>query len=149
MIISMKRDRQSGFHENLSEEALNAPSERTFGVTFAAFFTLLGLFPLIHHKSVRGWALGLSGLFLVAAVAFPSILKSLNSIWAKFVLLLSRITNPIVTGLMFYLFFTPAALVLKALGKDPLRIKLDASAKTYWIMRVPPGPEPESMRHQF
>jgi hypothetical protein len=149
MVVSKQRDRQSGFHEDLHEEPLDAPSERTFGVTFAAFFALLGLFPLIHHKSVRGWALGLSGLFLVTAVAFPSILRSLNLIWAKFGLLLSRITNPIVTGLMFYLFFTPAALVLKALGKDPLRIKLDASAKTYWIMRVPPGPEPESMRHQF
>lgn len=145
----MQRDRQTGFHENLQEERLNTPSERTFGVVFATFFALLGLFPLIHHNSVRGWAMGLSGLFLVTAVAFPSILKSPNSIWTKLGLLLSRITNPIVTGLMFYLFFTPAALVLKALGKDLLRLKLDASAKTYWIMRVPPGPEPESMRHQF
>lgn len=140
---------QTGFHENLQEERPNAPSERTFGAVFAAFFALLGLFPLIHHKSVRGWALGSSGLFLLTVIAFPSILKFPNSIWTRLGLLLSRITNPIVTGLMFYLFFTPAALVLKALGKDLLRLKLDANAKTYWILRVPPGPEPESMRHQF
>jgi Saxitoxin biosynthesis operon protein SxtJ len=145
----MSRDRQAAFHENLQEEPLNGPSERTFGVVMATFFALLGLFPLIHHRSIRGWALGLSGLFLVTAVAFPSILKPLNLIWAKLGLLLSRISNPVVTGLMFYLFFTPAALVLKAMGKDPLRMKFDANAKTYWIMRVPPGPEPESMRRQF
>ena len=145
----MPRDRRVAFHENLQEEPLNAPSERTFGVVMAAFFAVLGLFPLIHHRSIRVWALGLSGLFLLTATAFPSILKSLNSVWAKFGLLLSRISNPIVTGLMFYLFFTPAALVLKAIGKDPLRMKLNASAKTYWITRVPPGPDPESMRRQF
>lgn len=145
----MPPDRQIAFHENLQEEPLDAPSERTFGLVMAAFFAILGLFPLIHHRSIRGWALGLSGLFLVTAATFPSILRPLNLIWAKFGLLLSRISNPIVTGLMFYLFFTPAALVLKAMGKDPLRMKLDANAETYWITRVPPGPDAESMRRQF
>lgn len=142
-------DRQSGFHENLQEESYEHSSDRAFGLTFAVFFALVGLFPLIHHKSVRLWALGLCGLFLVAAVAFPSVLKPLNSIWAKFGLLLSRITNPIVTALMFYLFFTPVSLLLRALGKDALRIKFDRTATTYWIARVPPGPTAESMRHQF
>lgn len=145
----MQDDRYSGFHENLREESQDGSSNRAFGLTFAVFFALVALFPLIHKKSARPWALELSGLFLVAAVAFPSVLKPLNSIWAKIGLLLSRITNPIVTGLMFYLFFTPTSLLLRPLGKDPLRIKLDGIAKTYWIARVPPGPDPESMRHQF
>jgi len=145
----MPDDRYSGFHENLREEPEDGSSNRAFGLTFAVFFALLALMPLIHHKSARPWALGLSGLFLVAAVAFPSVLKPLNSIWAKIGLLLSRITNPVVTGLMFYLFFMPTSLLLRALSKDPLRIKLDRSAETYWIARIPPGPDPEFMRHQF
>jgi tryptophan-rich sensory protein len=145
----MQDARHSGFHENLLEEPHEDPSNRAFGLVFAVFFALVGLTPMIHHKSARTWALGLSALFLLAAVAFPSVLKPLNSIWAKFGMLLSRITNPIVTAIMFYLFFTPASLLLRALGKDALRLKFDRGAKTYWITRVPPGPAPESMRHQF
>ena len=87
--------------------------------------------------------------FLIVAIVFPTILKPLNFLWMKLGLLLSRITNPIVTGVMFYLFFTPSSLILRCLGKDPLRLKLDATAGSYWIPRVPPGPNSESLRHQF
>lgn len=145
----MKQERGSGFHENLQGQAHEGPSDRAFGYTFVAFFVLVALLPRVHHRPLRWWALGMAGLFLLATVAFPAVLKPLNVIWMKFGLLLSRITNPIVTGLMFYLFFTPASIILRAMGKDPLRIKCDAGLQSYWITRTPPGPAPESMRRQF
>jgi hypothetical protein len=145
----MKQSYGSGFHENLQAQVHEGPSDRAFGFTFVAFFVLVGLLPFIHHRPLRLWALLLAGLFLVATLVFPSVLGPLNKIWAKFGLLLSRITNPIVTGLMFYLFFTPASLILRAMGKDPLRLKLDSNLPSYWITRTPPGPAPESIRHQF
>jgi len=57
----MRVDRQGGFHENLQEESYEDPPNRAFGFTFVPFFALAGLIPLIHHKSVRPWALGLRG----------------------------------------------------------------------------------------
>ena len=33
--------------------------------------------------------------------------------------------------------------------KNFLRLKLDRSAKSYWIERTPPGPPPQSMKNQF
>jgi Saxitoxin biosynthesis operon protein SxtJ len=148
-LSALRRSHNAGFHENLQEDPLHLPSEKTFGLTFAAFFVLLGLYPLIHHRAVRLWAFVISALLLLIAVASPSVLKYPNVLWAKFGLLLSRITNPIVTSLMFFGFFTPIALVLRAIGRDPLRLKFDGTATTYWVARVPAGPEPESMRHQF
>jgi len=44
---------------------------------------------------------------------------------------------------------TPIGLLMRALGKRPLNIALDPEAKSYWIERKPPGPEPESMKLQF
>jgi hypothetical protein len=41
------------------------------------------------------------------------------------------------------------ALVLRALGKDLLRLKRDPKADSYWIAREPPGPAPGSMSKQF
>ena len=34
-------------------------------------------------------------------------------------------------------------------GKDPMRLKLEPEADTYWIRREPPGPPPESLKNQF
>jgi hypothetical protein len=41
------------------------------------------------------------------------------------------------------------ALLLRALGKDLLRLKREPDARTYWIAREPPGPAPGSMSKQF
>jgi hypothetical protein len=52
-------------------------------------------------------------------------------------------------ALFFYTTVTPTALVLRLLGKDLLRLRIDHSAQTYWIVRRPPGPAPDTMRRQF
>ena len=39
--------------------------------------------------------------------------------------------------------------VMRLFGKDFLRLRLDRGAKSYWIVRTPPGPPPQSMRNQF
>ena len=55
----------------------------------------------------------------------------------------------LVMGLLFYATITPMALVMRLMGKDPLRRRFDPEAKSYWIERRPAGPEPQSMRRQF
>ena len=62
---------------------------------------------------------------------------------------LHKVVNPVVMGLLFYATITPMALVMKLMGKDPLRRRFDPEAKSYWIERRPAGPEPQSMRRQF
>jgi hypothetical protein len=39
--------------------------------------------------------------------------------------------------------------VLRLRGKDPLRLRLEKDAPSYWIVRQPPGPAPRSMTRQF
>lgn len=138
-------------HETYSSHNHSAEgsSDRSFGIVFAVVFGIVGCWPLRHGLPVRMWALVVGGLFLVVALAAPAVLAPLNRIWTKFGLLISRVTNPIVTALLFFVVFTPFAMVLRMLGKDLLRQKLDPTAKSYWIERTPAGPEPESMVHQF
>jgi len=38
---------------------------------------------------------------------------------------------------------------MRAFGKDPLRLKRDEAAPSYWIARDPAGRAHESMKHQF
>jgi hypothetical protein len=146
----MKREVSAYTHEELTRKhAIRSSSNRTFGLVFAAFWLLFALAPLRKHGTVREWALALSGVFLVLAMGRPLWLQPLNRLWTQLGLLLGRIVTPVVMTVLFFLVFTPVALLVRLLGKDPLRLALDAQAHTYWIERVPPGPEPGSMSHQF
>ncbi len=139
-----------GFHEQFSRgDEVKAGSERAFGLVFAAVFALIGLWPLFSAGGVRVWALIVAALFAAAAFLAPGALKPLNRAWFLFGMLLHKIVNPLVMALLFFTTVTPTALVMRLAGKDPLRLKFDRAAKSYWIERAPPGPEPDSMRRQF
>ena len=79
----------------------------------------------------------------------PSLLRPLNRLWFKFGLLLNKVVNPLIMGLVFYITVTPIGLIMRVLGKDLLGLRLSKDSESYWIHRDPPGPSPESMRHQF
>ena len=141
---------QSSTHESFSSnQGHKGSSDRSFGIVFTIFFALLTFWPLLRGRPIRWWAAGVSAVFLLITLTIPSILHPLNVLWTKLGLLISKVTNPIITGLMFFLVFTPAALLMKAFGKDLLNLKYDPTIKSYWIVRDPPGPLPESMKNQF
>jgi saxitoxin biosynthesis operon SxtJ-like protein len=137
-------------HEDFArEEDVKASSERAFGFVFAAVFLIIGLLPLLHSGAVRLWSLGIAAAFLAIALAAPKALAPLNRLWMKFGLLLHAVVNPVVMAFLFFSTVTPIALIMRALGQDPLRLRLDPAAKTYWIDRTPPGPAPDTMPRQF
>lgn len=137
-------------HEHLAVNTdIKGSSNRAFGVVFVVVFLIVGFWPLLEDQAPRIWALIIATSLSIFAVFFPSLLAPFNLIWMKFGLLLHRIVNPIVMGLIFFLTVMPTGLIMRALRKDPLSVKLDKSLKTYWIVRNPPGPEAGSMNDQF
>lgn len=137
-------------HESFtSSHEVKTSSDKSFGLVFCGFFALVGLLPLLKHHPVRVWALIVSGAFLTLVFVKPALLHPLNVLWGRFGLLLNKVTNPLIMGVLFYGVMTPIALIMRLVGKDPLRLKRDAAAASYWIERNPPGPKPESMAQQF
>ena len=61
----------------------------------------------------------------------------------------SRLFSSAATGFLFFTTFLPIGLVLRALGQDPLRLRHDRHAASYWIARDRPGPAPETMKNPF
>jgi hypothetical protein len=140
----------SGSHEDFSRSEIHeGPSNRSFGLTVGIFLALVALAPLLRAKPVRAWAALPAAALLLAAFFFPSALRVPNRLWMKLAWLISKVTNPIITALMFYLLFTPAGLIFRWMGKDLLRLKYNDAAESYWIPRHPAGPRPETMRNQF
>jgi len=138
------------FHEDFDRaDGPKSGSERGFGIVFAVVFTIIGLVPLVDGGVFQLWALITAGIFLCAGLFVPIVLKPLNRIWFLFGMALHKVMNPLIMGLLFYLTVTPIALMMRIAGKDPLNRRFDAKAKSYWIVREPPGPAPETMRQQF
>jgi Saxitoxin biosynthesis operon protein SxtJ len=137
-------------HESyVRDESVQGGPNRSFGLLFAGVFALIGLLPLMFGGAAHPWAIILAGLFLLSALAFPGALAPLNRLWLRFGLLLHRIVSPVVLGIMFFGVITPIGLVMRLLGKDPMRVQLDKAAGSYWIERTPPGPAPETFKDQF
>jgi len=137
-------------HEDLSrEDEVEGSSDRSFGLVFAAVFLIIGMLPLLHSGHVRWWSVGVSAAFALVALVVPKVLAVPNRLWMKLGLLMAKVVSPIALGILFYLVFMPVGLVMRLSGKDPLRLKFDPAAKSYWIDREPPGPPPNSMTNQF
>ncbi len=144
------KSQQVSTHERLADDGVvGGSSDRSFGFVFAAVFGIIGLWPLFEEGGVRWWSLALALGFAVVATARPGLLAPLNRLWFKFGLLLNRIVSPLVMGLLFYLIITPFALFMRLTGKDLLHLKHDLKAQSYWILREPPGPSPETIKNQY
>jgi hypothetical protein len=137
-------------HEDLSrDQQVEGSSDRSFGLVFAVVFLVLACWPLFHGETPRWWALGIAVVFVVIAILKPVLLGGLNRQWLKFGLLLGKVVSPVALGILFYCVVAPIGVLVRLTGKDPLRLKLDSGADSYWISRKPPGPPPDSMTNQF
>ena len=145
---------KQALHENFTaRDDVKAGSERSFGLIFAVVFIIVALLPLLtlsdQPGSLRLWALFVAAFFAIAALTMPRLLALPNKLWYRFGLLLHKIINPLIMVLLFFLNVTPIGLIMRSLGKTPLKLGFDKSAESYWIPRTPPGPAPETMKRQF
>lgn len=131
------------------DEQIVAGSDRSFGLVMAGAFAVVSALNAWHAGRVWPYTAGLAAVFLIAALARPAVLNPLNRIWLKFGLLLHKIVNPVIMALLFYGTVLPTGLIARAMGKDLLRLKREPDAASYWIVRAPPGPSPETMKDQF
>ena len=142
--------RPTSTHEAFErDEEVVAGSDRSFGLVMAGALAVVTALNAWHAGRIWPWTAGLAALFLIAALTRPALLNPLNRLWLKFGLLLHRVVNPVIMGLVFYGTVLPTGLVLRAMGRDLLRLKREPEADSYWIVRTPPGPAPETMKDQF
>jgi len=109
---------------------------RDFGlVTGGIVAVLFGLLlPWLLGHALPVWPWGVAGVLIGWALVSPATMRPLYRGWMRFGLLLSRITTPIILGIVFFLIITPAGFLMRLLGKDPMARKLDPGARSY---RVP------------
>ena len=121
-------------------------SPKSFGVVFSIVFLIFALYPLSNSKDIHLWAIIISAIFLLLAFVVPQALVLPNKLWFKFGILLGSIMAPVIMALVYFITVLPTGLIMRFLGKDLLKLKLDKNAKSYWIKRIEPI---GSMKNQF
>jgi hypothetical protein len=138
-----------GHESYVRDEEVARPPDRQFGFVFTVVFGVMAIWPLLWGRPMRWWSAAVAAAFFALALIAPRVLAPLNRIWLWFGLLLHRCVSPLVLGLVFFSTVTPIGIILRTLGKDPLRLKFDPLGRTYWIERRPPGPAGDTMPHQY
>ena len=100
-------------------------SNRSFGLTLAGAFAVLGAISLWRGLERGAWELGLAVGFLTVAGFAPGILAPLNRAWAWIGRGLNRVVSPLLIIVLFYGVVTPIGLAMRAVGKDTLRLRRD------------------------
>ena len=121
-------------------------SEKNFGIVFAVVFLLISLYPLVDNKDVHLWSLVISLIFFLLAYVDPKVLSVPNKLWFKLGMALGAVVAPVVMALVYFSTVVPIGLIMRLMGKDLLRQKLDKNTKSYWIERNEPM---GSMKDQF
>src|SRR5258705_5007927 len=128
-------------HENYGRsdaDLIRAGSERSFGFVFAVVFGIVGFVPVLSGGPIRWWAVLVAGVLAAAALLRPQLLMLPNRCWHKLGVLLAAVVGPVAIFLVYALAVVPTGLLMRALRKDPLRLRLDRKADSYWIERQPP-----------
>ncbi|NIO22101.1 MAG: hypothetical protein GTN76_15570 [Candidatus Aenigmarchaeota archaeon] len=122
---------------------------RTFAFTLSCALGFLGGL-VLWRKGEMGFLLWVIGMVILSmGLLKPRLLGPIHKGWMGMSFLMGFFMTHLILALMYYLVFTPVALVMRILGKDPLRPNYDRNAKSYWIRRPREGFTRESYEKMF
>ena len=127
---------------------LAVQEERRFGLTVGSAFAVFGSILLWRDHQLLAqvfWAT--AGILILGALVVPTKLKPVERIWMAGALQISRVTTPIVMGIVYFLVLTPIAIVVRRTKGNPLVHPRDETG--YWFKRDDVKHRRSGMRRQF
>jgi hypothetical protein len=126
-----------------------ADHNRTFGLVMAGGFGGLALVRFMWSGAVTWWLIGPAVLFLAMGLLVPAWLDPVRAGWMKFAAVLGYANSRILLTVLFFSLIMPTALVLRLLGKQPIRLGFHDGAGSYWRRRRPEEFAAGRMERQF
>lgn len=136
----MEREDPAGLTPESRDDRAPASMEpgmlRRFGLVVGAAFGALGGFLWWRGHdtpAVVAWTAG--GVLVVAAVVAPTRLGGFHRLWMGMARAISKVTTPIVMGVVYFLVLTPVAALVRLFGSNP--IVHEPEDGSYWARREP------------
>ena len=124
-------------------DAIDYKKLRKFGFTVGGIFTAFAVIFFLRHKHhVPFYVSSVAGpTLLLGALVWPPVLAPIERGWSLLAHALGWINTRILLAFVFFVVLMPVALVMRAVGKDPLERRRDRRRPTYWRTRDPDEPD--------
>ena len=120
---------------------------RKFGLQVGAAFLVFAAIAAWRDKQTVALVLAALGAVLVlGGVAAPAALVPVYRAWMKMAHAISRVTQPVFLGIVYFLTFLPIALLMRLFGKNPMKHR--AQGDSYWAPRAE-GSRRGDLQRQF
>ena len=125
------------------------PPNHHVGFLFSSVAAVLGCFLAFKgHMTYAGFCWVICLFLGILAKFRPDSLETLNKSWMYFGLVLSRVVNPVILGVIFFGLITPIGILGKIAGRDELRIRAKQPSPE-WIERSPDKSFQNSLHLQY
>ncbi len=133
----INKENNNQINKDMNKETIKL---RKFGIVFAVFFGLISVFKFYFKSRFALFFLCASAVMLGLAFLKPNLLFWPEKLWMKFGDFMSSIMTRVMVFLIFVLAIIPTALIMRALGKRPLKLAFDKDADSYWEKFDKEGP---------
>jgi hypothetical protein len=118
---------------------------RKFGLIAFIFFGILCGLGIWKERLLPTFLFGFLSTIGIGFVVAPSPLRPIYNAWLRFAHLIGRALTTLIMILIYYLVITPAALIKRLFGGNPLPVKPIKKVSSYWVTRS----EPVQPRERF
>ena len=120
---------------NKINNIIELPSNRKFGYFFTIIFFIVSTYFYFKGAIIAFYISGIISIVFLLITSFKAnILEPINKLWMKFGLILGKFISPIVMGTIFFLIFTPIAILMRLFGRDELLLRFKKKP-SYWTKR--------------
>jgi len=106
---------------------------RQFGAVLAGILLVFGVVNFLKGRIYwYPWFFGLSVIMVVLVMASPQKIRPVFIVFTKVAHIIGWVNTRIILALIYFILITPAAIIMKILGKDPLNKKTDKNKMSYW-----------------
>ncbi|MCX5908702.1 MAG: SxtJ family membrane protein [Deltaproteobacteria bacterium] len=108
---------------------------RKFALTLFIALEIMGSLILWRKGQIGFIFLGIGAAFLLIGIIEAGFLRPIYRVWMRLAMLMALIMTHLILAVLYYALFSPAALVMRMLGKDPLKLKVANDAGSFWVKR--------------
>ncbi|PKN20260.1 MAG: hypothetical protein CVU71_00225 [Deltaproteobacteria bacterium HGW-Deltaproteobacteria-6] len=109
---------------------------KKFGITMGIILALIGSYLLWKKNNYFEYLFFIAAAFLISGLMLPVVLKPVYKAWMALAVVMGFIMTKVIMAFIFFLIVTPIGLIARLTGKKFLDMKLDKTAKSYWMPRA-------------
>lgn len=123
-------------------------SDKSFGFLMSFILLIVSIYFFYVNSNYFVFSLGLMVIAFSISLTIPKLFYPFNFLWFRIGIFLSRVINPLILGVMYFVFITPLAIILRLFGRDELRLRNEKNSSK-WIVRVEQKIDPQSFKNQY